>query len=251
MLNSDQLDEFRRSGVLLLRGVLDGDQVQRWRKQVWRYFGKPATGEGWAAALHDHKSSLFTPDPDPSPNAHPVIFSLFGHFHQRIRWAGENDLILRPPEPGKRWLGARTPHLDFPIGRRQRDLVNSVLYLSDVGPCGGAFMYWPGSHQIAWQYFREAPLDYCSQGGRSQGETFKRLLTQIPGEAVEFIGQAGDLLLWHSFVMHSASINLTRETRIAVFGRWGEPLSEGELPFDFQEDMWSERYWRFRTGAAG
>jgi hypothetical protein len=40
---------------------------------------------------------------------------------------------------------------------------------------GGSFIYWPGSHHIAWQYFRECPDDYLAQGCRSQDQVFARI----------------------------------------------------------------------------
>jgi hypothetical protein len=56
------------------------------------------------------------------------------------------------------------------------------------------------------------------------------------GDPVEFVGQAGDVCIWHSLIFHSASINKRSDTRFVIFGRWGVRLSGGPV-YDFNADM--------------
>jgi len=250
VLDAAQLEQFRRTGTLVVRGFFARAQVEHWRDQVRAFFDDPVDGEKWWAALRRKPHSGFRLSHDPTPNNDQTLGALMASFHPRTFWSGESELLLRPPEPNKPWLGARAPHLDFPIGRSERYLVNTVIYLSDVATRGGAFMFWPGSHEVAWDYFRRNPLDYCSRGNRSQGDTFRALAPEVSGivgDPVEFTGSAGDLLLWHSFLLHSASINRRPETRIAVLGRWGSPRAAGDQPFRFDDGIWAPPHWRFQS----
>jgi hypothetical protein len=49
------------------------------------------------------------------------------------------------------WLGATLgPHIDT-----ETEQLLAVTYLSDVGPSGGNFVVWPGSHAIMYHGFEE------------------------------------------------------------------------------------------------
>jgi hypothetical protein len=242
MLTVQQIETFKRDGAVILRGFFSPREVQDWREEIDRYFQFPATGDEWRAALRKHQSDNFHLGTDPTPVLHSALRDVYRTLHATASWTGENELLVRPAEEPVPWMGARAPHLDFPIAAPIRTLANNVIYLSDVYEHGGSFMYWPGSHHIAWEYFRHHPLDYLSQGERSQDQTFEVLGHEMTRNPVEFTGQAGDLLIWHSLLFHSASVNTRAETRLALFGRWGVPLAPGdEKIYNFDRDMWA--YW--------
>lgn len=243
MLTKDQIEIFKRDGVLLLCSFFSAGEVGCWRDEVLAYFGSPTSPDEWRSALRMHESSTFHLGNDPTPRSHAVLKSIYKSLHATAEWSGDNELILRQGNEEAPWLGSRAPHLDYPVYAPLRTLANNVIYLSDVRERGGAFMYWPGSHHIAWDYFRRNPEDYLSRGTRSQDQTFAILKREMQGNPVEFVGNAGDLLIWHSLIFHSASVNKRPETRIAMLGRWGVTLSD-EPFYDFNADMWS--YWDFR-----
>jgi Phytanoyl-CoA dioxygenase (PhyH) len=245
VLDAVQLDEFRQTGAVVMRGFFAPANVELWREQVSDFYERPITPEQWSSALSSKSHRGFHLAHGPNPHEHQDLGSLMRSFHPRSSWSGESELIVRPPDPDNASLQPGAPHLDFPIGRQQRDLVNTVLYLSDVGARGGAFMYWPGSHRLAWEYFRRNPLDYCARGGRAQVDTFRTLVAKVAGDAVEFTGAAGDLLVWHPLLLHSASINHSHSARIAIFGRWGSALAPDEAPFRFDDGIWAEPHWQF------
>lgn len=242
MLTPDQIDTFKRDGVLALRGLFPSGKVSAWRDEVFRYFGQPADPAAWRKALTVHKSDSFYLSDDPTPLSDPVLKRIYASLHADAAWHGENELVMRAGNEPAPWLGARAPHLDFPVYAPLRTLANFVLYLSDVEERGGAFMYWPGSHHIAWDYFRRNPADYLSQGERSQDQTFAILTNDMAGEPIEFLGKAGDMMLWNSLLLHSASVNTRPQARYAIFGRWGVALDD-EPVYDFGADIWD--YWRF------
>lgn len=246
MLSRQQIESFKRDGFLLFRGLIPSTQASAWREEVMDYFGRPQSPDAWRQALQTYKADSFYLRNDPTPLSHGALRAIYADLHASAHWHGENELVMRPGNEASPWLGARAPHLDFPVYAPLRTLANSVLYLSDVEERGGAFMYWPGSHRVAWDYFRRNPGDYLSQGSRSQDQTFAILRQEVPGEPIEFTGAAGDVMIWHSLLLHSASVNTRAATRYAIFGRWGVPLN-GEPIYDFEADIWS--YWAFNAAA--
>jgi hypothetical protein len=249
MLDSSQLREYRRRGVLVLPQFFSRQRVEAWYEQMRELVGGPSNGGKWAEALTDCSASDFELEPDPSPHHDLEMRALLESFASVSDWVGGNDVLARRPEPGARWTGARAPHIDFPIGRDQRDLVNTLFYLTDTRSRGGAFMYWPGSHLRAWDYFRRHPRDYGARGDYGQVEVFRRFSSELSTGPVEFTASAGDLLVWHPFLFHSASINVNTIPRIGVFGRWGTPRGRDEDYFAFERDMWSEPAWRISAAA--
>jgi hypothetical protein len=243
LLTKDQIDVFKRDGVLTLRGVFSPDEIDSWRREVLAFFDNPKTSGQWRDSLRVRKSHDFRFDPGPTPLDHPAFSAVYGSLHGTLRWTGENELVIRAGDEPAPWLGARAPHLDFPVYAPIRTLANSAIYLSDVRERGGSFMYWPGSHHIAWQYFREYPDDYLAQGCRSQDQVFARIKARMTSPPVEFVGSSGDVMIWHSLIFHSASVNKESEARLAVFGRWGAALADEPI-YDFDGDMWA--YWDFR-----
>jgi hypothetical protein len=242
MLRQDQIDDFRRDGLLILRGLYAPSEVAAWRDEVLDYFARPASQDEWWKALTTPRAGIFRLINDPTPVTHPALAEVYASLHSKAEWVGDNELVARAGDDEAPWLGARAPHLDFPLHAPVRTLANSVTYLSDVQPRGGAFMYWPGSHRIAWDYFRRNPQDYLSQGERSQDQTFAILAREMTCDPVEFTGTAGDVLIWHSLLLHSGSVNKRHQARLAIFGRWGVPLANEPI-YDFNADMWT--YWNF------
>jgi ectoine hydroxylase-related dioxygenase (phytanoyl-CoA dioxygenase family) len=243
LLTKDQIDLFKRDGVLTLRGVFSPDEIDSWRRELLTFFENPKTGDQCRDALRTRKSHDFRFDHCPTPLAHSALSAVYGGLHGTLLWNGENELVVRAgDEPAPR-LGARAPHLDFPVYAPMRTLANSTIYLSDVKEHSGSFIYWPGSHHIAWQYFRECPDDYLAQGSRSQDQVFGRIKARMTSPPVEFVGSSGDMMIWHSLILHSASVNKGSEARLALFGRWGAPLADGPI-YDFNADMW--RHWNFQ-----
>lgn len=245
MLTNQQIRSFKENGVLRLPGFFTAEEVASWREQVVKFYRVPQNYLEWKTAIQDHCSTGFKLKPDPTPKGHAKMRELYRCFHNEIEWTGENELVARRPEFDAEWLGARTPHLDYPLYAPIRTLANSVFYVNDVSPQGGPFMYWKGSHTAAWNYFRHHPADYMAKGDRSQGQVFELLTNQMKTQAVPFYGKAGDLLIWHSLLLHSPAVNRSYEARLAIIGRWGAPLQADEWRFDFSGDMWES--WKLQA----
>ena len=80
------------------------------------------------------------------------------------------------------------------------------------------------------------------------------------GEATEFIGDKGDVILWHNFTCHTGSTNVRKaKPRMGIFSRWhhvdmhmgppnnveppdfeplDSPLRKEQLRYETPEDLW-------------
>ncbi|OUS14603.1 hypothetical protein A9Q93_07485 [Nonlabens dokdonensis] len=245
MLSKDQIQYFMENGVLILRNFFSDDEVSTWRNQALNHHKNPKTSEEWKYAIMNCPSSEFHLKNDAHPAIHKKMNALYQCFNDQIEWTGENELVARRPEIDAEWLGARTPHLDFPVYDKIRTLANSVFYLNDVTPKGGPLMYWEKSHKVAWDYFKENPSHYMAQGDLSQGQIFEILTESMDSDPIPFYGKAGDLLIWHSLTLHSPSVNLSHDARLAIIGRWGATIKDEELRFDFSKNIWDK--WHLKT----
>ncbi len=249
-LTAEQIDTLKRDGALALPRFFSAEESLAMRSAVQRHFGDPSTPQAWRAALVGTKSSSFDKSLLPVPQRHRKLAALFEScLRAGDGWQGWNEIVVRAPEPpGQPWLGAHGPHLDFPYTGLEsahpvRTLVHFVIYLNDVGERGGPFMYWPRSHRVVWEHFRQFPLDLYGRGEHGQAATLALIQAKLAGEAVPFTGSAGDMLVWNSLLFHSASCNHEAAPRLAVFGRWGTASERGRPHYDFERDVWS--YWNF------
>ncbi|WP_395376821.1 phytanoyl-CoA dioxygenase family protein [Marinicella sp. W31] len=246
MLSTEQIHTFKRDGVLILKQFFSPEEIDRWKHQVLNYFKQPQTPADWRTTLLNTHTTSFYLDKDPTPVNHPKMQQLYACFNPHIKWQGENELVARGPEIDAEWLGARAPHLDYPVYAPLRTLANSLFYLKDVSDYGAPMMYWPGSHHIAWDYYTQHPQDYMTQGELSQDQVFKRITDRMTGPPVPFSAEAGDLLIWHALMLHSPSVNKSHSPRLAIIGRWGNQLHKGEERFDFNGDQW--QHWQLNAG---
>lgn len=242
MLTSKQIDMFKCDGVIAFRSFFAPDEVNPWREQIFNYFARPKTADDWRKALSTRKADDFRLVPDPAPGSHAGLSRVYKALHATAQWAGHNQLVVRAGEDPADWRGPRLAHVDIPVYAPLRTLANYVTYLSEVQERGGAFIYWPGSHRVVWEYFRQFPEDYMARGDRSHNQVFERLVDRMTSAPVEFVGMPGDLLIWHSLTLHSASVNKRGEERLAVFGRWGIVVDLRER-HDFSNSMWD--CWQF------
>ncbi|MEP6636442.1 MAG: phytanoyl-CoA dioxygenase family protein [Acidobacteriota bacterium] len=81
----------------------------------------------------------------------------------------------------------------------------------------GNFTVWPGSHHVYERYFRE-------QGHRA---TREGMPTADPGQEVQLICEAGDVVFCHYQLGHSATVNTSDVDRWAVYFRiWLRDIEE-------------------------
>lgn len=110
--------------------------------------------------------------------------------------------------------GYHTPHNGVPDDGVVRNFTLLLgIMLSDVRePLSGNFTVWPGTHHRLQRYFRDHGVNSL-QGGAVGG-----LGVRLP-KPVPVLGHAGDIVLAHYQVAHTASPNLSGDIRYMCFFR--------------------------------
>jgi hypothetical protein len=144
-----------------------------------------------------------------------------------IRWARNVDREL-PPEP----------HLDGVMPDRIANMtaILGVFLTTMPRTFAGNLAVWPGSHRSYERAFRE-------RGPRS---VFEPLPTIELGEPEQLVCAAGDVVLMHWSLAHSAAVNTSDVDRVAVYFRLMFPeLSAARVP-DLGEGRWEylSNLWR-------
>ena len=122
-------------------------------------------------------------------------------------------------------------------------MLGATTYLEEVEARGGGFYYWPDSHLPVQEYFREHPeqIDGSFTKRDDWDEKGWALFSDLcPSAPQEFVGAAGDVILWHCFTCHGGSANVNARPRLGVFSRWHRADRE-QMKWDVPEDLW--KYW--------
>ena len=244
-LTDDDIRFFVREGYLIKRGVLDPGLMARGRERMWRNLppplerGKPETWVGpFAEPVDDsasHRHSYMWKYRQPGDEDWMVRLlakdpSVMGMAEQLL---GEGTLVepdrIRgiycvlpegdaPPRP----LGCHVDAHPFHLG--------VVGYIDDVGPNGGGFTVWPGSHRIFYHDFtRRYVFDKTPTYLAHKDE-----VSRMPH--MDCHGRAGDIVFWHHRMGHSVGHNRSSRLRQAVLYDYKRAdLDEGAPPGD---DMW-------------
>jgi ectoine hydroxylase-related dioxygenase (phytanoyl-CoA dioxygenase family) len=108
---------------------------------------------------------------------------------------------------------------------------------------GGAFTYWPGSHLTTHQFFLQNPeqIDgrvFCRPDFNWGGPNEVTRLAPLPSR--EFTACAGDIILWHAFLVHTGSANIRSTPRVGMFARYNHQNQE-EFKYEVPQNLW--KYW--------
>lgn len=145
---------------------------------------------------------------------------------------GGGALVRWPDVPeGGAWEPPAHGHLDG-YGNPEIDwtggfILKSTTYVEDVPSHGGCFTFWPRSHLAAHRYFSKRPEhvdgSFANDPAWDAAGGFDAMWAdgvQQPPQATEFVGQAGDTILWHAGLVHTGSPNAGNRPRIALFAGW-------------------------------
>ena len=248
-LDADQIAFFKANGFLILEHLVDEDTRKDWRDQIWAALGvRPDAPETWSDRRKLNDFQFGPPDRQPT------------HYHkyQAIgKQLGGGDFCRGPddhggggaplpkwpnPEKANEWTMPDSGHIDgyaAHIGQPHVPfMVGFTTYLYDVAPCGGGFIYWPGSHLTTHRYFLD-PDEITGDFRKHNRPIFSEIAPEPPRE---FTGKAGDVLLWHSGLCHNGSVNVNPSPRFAVIVRYAHRLKEDPaFKMEVPEDLW--KYW--------
>ncbi|THV30202.1 phytanoyl-CoA dioxygenase family protein [Glycomyces paridis] len=215
-LTAEQHEAFNRDGYLMIRGVLDADEVARYAEVLDRLYIE----ERDAGRLNDtggmHLLSAIRSAPELAelldhPKTFHYVWSTIGwNVHAHHSHLDVNPKVHEQQPYRFRW------HQDG--GRQNKDMETEVkprlsvklaYFLSDLSETGrGATKIIPGSHLL----------------NRIDGPPRADIEWPEPEGAIEVTGEPGDVLFFDRRLFHAASHNYSDVTRkIAFFGytpRW-------------------------------
>ncbi|HEU4430527.1 MAG TPA: phytanoyl-CoA dioxygenase family protein [Myxococcota bacterium] len=247
MLTSEQLHEFEQTGITQLRGAIAPTAVATMRKALWaelasahgvrendrdtwRVAGRPSGFQSLA------KRGVF--GAMASPTVRAALDDLFGErgWDEPARW-GQPLVCFGQPEdwdvPRDHW------HLDFAGDPREPLVAVRVFaFLAPLESHGGATLALAGSHRLVRRLCERAGSALRSADAREQlaaldpwlaalesdegdGRVVRfmeaaTLVDGVPLRVVEVRGEAGDVALMRTDVLHAMSSNVRDVPRLVV-----------------------------------
>ena len=239
---------FKDNGYLIRRKVLDPDLMARARDRLWD--GAPPDidrddPESWIGTLEkppdynntrdgcywcyrepgneDWMTRLLATD----PSVWGMAEQLLGAGSLQTP-AGIRGIYCIMPEGDvpKRPYGCHVDAHPFHLG--------VVGYIDRVGPNGGGFTVWPGSHK---QFY----YDFHSAHKMEPTEQYQADMEQVNRQPyVDCHGGPGDIVFWHHRIGHSGGYNRSRQIRKAVLYEYRKKDLYRTQEQPPPEDMWRD-----------
>ena len=223
-ITAAEIAAYEADGVVALRGMFDGDWVQRMGEAAEAGMRRPsALSIEFAAAQNDtgrffHDTYMWTRQADCRAYVFDSPAAKIGAAMMRANKTMiffDQWLIKEPATP------TRTPwHHDLPYWPVDGDQICSVwLALDPVAPESGAVEYVKGSHKWGQRYRAQSftgddryqdPLPTVPDIDAMRGEL----------EILQFTLEPGDCTVHHGLVVHGAPGNATTARRRAHVSRW-------------------------------
>jgi len=135
-----------------------------------------------------------------------------------------------PIVPGPHLDGMHTPMNGVPKGQILNFTMLLGIMLNDVSqPYSGNLTLWPGSHYLYEDYFRKHGWETLI-GGMPP--------VDLP-EPVQIMGNAGDIVLCHYQLGHTAAINVSPNIRYAIYFRL-DHIDHERMKRDALTNIWLE-----------
>jgi phytanoyl-CoA hydroxylase len=124
-----------------------------------------------------------------------------------------------PPPEKRRWWQLKPAQPELP-DFNQRLAVSSIC-LEDVAPEAGPLVYYPGSHKIPPFRFPNGGFAALSDGTQQSTAYVHEEIRKRGLRREEFLGEAGDVFLWHGQLVHGGSVikepSRTRKTLVTHY----------------------------------
>jgi len=243
MLTADEVEFFKQNGYVILRSAIAPVVIDTWRRAFWEMIEadpddrsswrkKPYVAEGFTLP----EAAQFRNQPAVSE----AVAQLGGG-----RFRGDSGPpLVHWPNGSNAWSPTQWGHVDgYPPSFWFPFMLAATAYAYDVESMGGAFTYWPQSHltthkrflanpeMIDGKWSREPDFDWSSRNEFTQ-------LAPLPSR--EFTARAGDVILWHSFLVHTGSANIRNWPRVGMFARFWHEDQEA-IKYEVPENLW--KYW--------
>jgi hypothetical protein len=265
-LTPEEISFFKREGYLVKKGVLDPALMARARDRLW--VGAPPSmkrddpntwigpfrpeeeNEGGENARKGHSWQYREPAKEEllvrMLVANPVIVGWAeqllgeGSFDTRERVRGIYCRLPMGDAPEKPLVchcdvGPDSLH-ETPFQTLLNPGVGVIGLIASIPPNGGAFTVWPGTHKKIYDLF-------INTEGLARNDAYKARIIQFNDDRyVDGCGEAGDVLLWHRLLAHTAGWNRSEEIQLreAVLADYAHREDPDAVPKDSYEDMWED-----------
>lgn len=238
-LTVQQINFFKENGYLILPDLIKQDTITQWNKDFNDYFQTDITvAESYREGERLRSVEQFCFTPSAAINTQPEVLNIINQLGGGTFQGGKEQLIIHKPNPMGTWSSPKLAHIDLtPPHFNWRFMLGYTAYGAQTKKNGGCFVFWPGSHLRIYNYLKEHPEHYYENKMESLDELNEIYHSLNKEEPVQFEGGPGTVMIWHSFLLHSGSVNCTAVPRIGIFGRWGQLMEEGETRETF-EDIW-------------
>jgi len=249
MLTNEQLDEFRRSGILRLPGAVPSRDADAMRDSVWEMLDRryhirrddPKTWKGQRIMGTRDVPASMTCGQVGSHMVRAMLDDLLGSAWDPPEHWG--SLLVSFPDSHERWdVPYQSWHLDAPVVRSLPHLYGVRLFtcLAKLSAQGGATVAVAGSAQLAQnltgiggaEKMRSAEVrkaliqrhrwikGLCSFDSKVDRvrELMETTFTidDVEVRVVELTGDPGDVILMHPLTMHAASPNCSAVPRMVL-----------------------------------
>ena len=238
VLSPTELDFFAENGYVVAHQVISPEQAARTAAAVWDFAGKDADDpETWYSEerpgimveMYHHQAQW-------DNRTAPRVYEAFSQVMETERlWVSHDRVSINPPS---RDPDAEENVLHWDIKLENRPIpfgVQGVLYLTDTPAEQGAFVCVPGFHRRIEEWLDNLPPD-----ANPTDQDLLALGTRRIG------AEAGDLVIWHRALPHTAALNRGRAPRVAQYitmspvGNQSEESRQGRIDF-----------WRYRLSGLG
>ena len=240
-LTREQKEHFYEQGYVLVPDVVPRERVDAALQAINHSLGEgidPARLAILRSQSHCpelQKEHIITDLYNDTP-AKALVESLVGP--GKVRPISSGQIALRfpiapgsaPKPPLPHLDGMYTPTNGVPKGRIMSFTALIGVALSDVGgPYAGNLTVWPGTHRLYETYFRQHGPEALLEG-----------MPNVPlPEPVHIVAQAGDVMLCHYELAHTAAPNTSPHVRYAIYFRASHVDHERQWK-QAMSDIWLE-----------
>jgi hypothetical protein len=243
-LNDEQIAEFREEGYLVLPGAIPGTMIDEALRVINHSLGEEGMNKDDLPTLHaqtycpecrEHPAIVDLANCSPLPG---LVESLIGEGNLQPQTRGQ--IALRFPRSPGETSSPPNGHLDgigsgingSAVGSYRRIFTGlAVILLHDVPrPFMENFTVWPKSHRFFEEYLRTHGHEVLADGQPQ---------VDLPAGPHQITGKAGDLVITHHQIFHTAAPNVSPHIRYAAIFRWRHKDVE-EVGKDALTDIWRE-----------
>ena len=211
ILSEKDFQFWEENGYVVVPEAAPKADLQAVIDAIWEFTGKnpdnpnewyqePMVGSGMVNMSHNQ--ALW--NNRQQPRIHQAYADIWG---SEKLWITYDRANMNPPV-GPQWNHDGFIHWDMDVTMRPIELcVQGVLYLTDTAENQGGFQCVPGSHRQV--------IEWGKTHRRGAHPTKEQIMAGSPVKSIP--GRAGDLLIWHSALLHGNGRNTSDRPRFAQY----------------------------------